>query len=64
MCIRDRLEAAGLRPHSIAVDNYFVNRADSPRDAEGNYDYESIKCLDVEQFNRDMTCLLYTSRCV
>ena len=57
-----QLEAAGLRPHPIAVDNYFVNRADSPRDAEGNYDYESIKCLDVEQFNRDMTALMAGER--
>lgn len=57
-----QLEAAGLRPHPIAVDNYFVNRADSPRNAEGNYDYESIKCLDVEQFNRDMTALMAGER--
>lgn len=57
-----QLEAAGLRPHPIAVDNYFVNRADSPRDAEGNYDYESIRCLDVEQFNRDMKALMAGER--
>lgn len=53
-----QLQAKGLTPHPIAVDNYFVNRVDSPRDEQGNYDYESLKCIDVEQFNRDMQDLL------
>ena len=53
-----QLEALGLKPHPIEVDNYFVNRINSPRDAEGNYDYESLKCLDTEQFNRDMKALM------
>ncbi|NBH71377.1 nucleoside kinase [Clostridiaceae bacterium] len=53
-----QLRAKGLTPHPIAVDNYFVNRADSPRDEQGNYNYESLKCIDVEQFNRDMQDLL------
>ena len=53
-----QLEAIGLKPHPIEVDNYFVNRVDSPRDADGNYNYEVLECLDVELFNRDMTALL------
>ncbi|MFQ8730884.1 MAG: nucleoside kinase [Enterocloster bolteae] len=53
-----QLEAIGLKPHPIAVDNYFVNRVDSPRDEHGNYNYEILECLDVELFNRDMTGLL------
>ncbi len=53
-----QLRAKGLVPHPIAVDNYFVNREDSPRDEQGNYNYESLKCIDVEQFNRDMQDLL------
>ena len=53
-----QLRAKGFVPHPIAVDNYFVNRVDSPRDEDGNYDYESLKCIDVEQFNRDMQDLL------
>lgn len=57
-----QLMALGLKPHPIAVDNYFVNRVDSPRDENGEYDYESIKCLDVEQFNQDMTRLLAGER--
>ena len=53
-----QLEAIGLKPHPIAVDNYFVNRVDSPRDEKGNYNYEILECLDVEQFNQDMQALL------
>ena len=53
-----QLEAIGLKPHPIAVDNYFVNRVDSPRDENGNYNYEILECLDVEQFNQDMQALL------
>lgn len=53
-----QLQAKGLTPHPIGVDNYFVNRADSPRDENGNYDYESLKCIDVKQFNQDMQNLL------
>ena len=53
-----QLEAIGLKPHPIEVDNYFVNRVDSPRDENGNYNYEGLECLDVELFNRDMSALL------
>lgn len=53
-----QLQALGLRPHPISVDNYFVNRVNSPRDENGNYDYEALECLDVRQFNEDMTALL------
>ncbi len=53
-----QLRALGLKPHPIAVDNYFVNRADSPRDEEGNYNFECLESLDVAQFNQDMLRLL------
>lgn len=53
-----QLRAMGLRPHPIGVDDYFVNRVDSPRDEQGNYDYEALECLDIKQFNEDMTALL------
>ncbi len=53
-----QLEALGLRPHPIEVDDYFVNRADSPRDSNGDYNYEALECLDVRQFNVDMGRLL------
>lgn len=53
-----QLRAKGLIPHPIAVDNYFVNRIDSPRDEHGNYNYEVLECLDLKQFNQDMNDLL------
>jgi len=53
-----QLRAIGLNPHPIAVDNYFVNRVDTPKDADGNYNYEILEAIDVERFNKDMTALL------
>lgn len=47
-----QLKAAGLRPHPIGVDNYFVDREKSPKDADGNYNYEDLECIDVAQFIR------------
>lgn len=56
LCIQ--LRAMGMKPHAIGVDDYFVNRVDSPKDAQGNYNYEILECLDIRQFNEDMTNLL------
>ncbi len=53
-----QLQALGLKPHPIAVDDYFINRVNSPRDENGEYDYEALECLDIEQFNTDMNRLL------
>ena len=53
-----QLAAHGLRPHPIAVDNYFVNREDTPLDENGNYNFECLEAIDVKQFNEDMVRLL------
>lgn len=53
-----QLAAHGMKPHPIAVDNYFVNREDTPLDEEGKKNYECLEAIDVELFNRDMTALL------
>ena len=53
-----QLKAHGLKPYPIAVDNYFVNRDKTPRDEEGNLNFESLKAIDLEQFNIDMTALM------
>ncbi len=53
-----QLRAHGMIPHPIAVDNYFVNREDTPRDKDGNYNYECLEAIDVKQFNQDLTDLL------
>ncbi len=57
-----QLIACGLRPHAIATDNYFRNREDTPRDENGEYDFECLGAMDVEGFNRDMTRLLHGER--
>jgi len=45
-------------PKVVELDNYFVNREHTPRDEKGDYDYESLYALDLEQFNKDITDLL------
>lgn len=47
-----------LVPQMISLDDYFVNREDTPRDAEGDYDYESLYALDLRQFNHDLNALI------
>ena len=53
-----QLSAAGLRPHPISVDNYFVEREMTPRDENGDYNFECLEAMDVELFNRQMRELL------
>lgn len=53
-----QLRAMGMRPHPVALDNYFVNREHTPKDENGNYDFECLEAVDVAQFNEDMMRLL------
>lgn len=53
-----QLRANGMRPHPIAVDNYFVDREHTPRDENGDYNFECLEAIDVELFNQDMQDLL------
>lgn len=52
------LKVNGLNPVSISLDNYFVNREDTPLDEFGNYDFESIYSIDLELFNTHLQKLL------
>ncbi len=47
-----------IKPVTISVDNYFVERKDTPRDENGNYDFECIEAIDIELFNEHLTKLL------
>lgn len=47
-----------LKPVGISLDDYFVNREETPLDENGNYDFESLYALDIELFNRDLSRLL------
>jgi len=53
-----QLLAHGLRPFALELDNYFVNREDTPRDENGEYDFEAIEAVDVDLFNADLQALL------
>lgn len=53
-----QLRAQGMNPHPIAVDNYFVDRERTPRDENGDYNFECLEAIDIELFNRNMTDLL------
>lgn len=47
-----------LEPQMISLDDYFVDREKTPRDAAGDFDFESLYALDLEAFNRDLQTLL------
>jgi len=53
-----QLLAHGLHPFPIGLDDYFVSREKTPRDAKGDYDYESLRAVDVELFNRNLLDLM------
>ena len=53
-----QLMVNGLRPLYIGTDDYFVEREDTPRDENGEYDFESIEAVDIELFNNNMNDLL------
>lgn len=53
-----QLMTNGLKPIAISLDNYFVEREDTPKDENGEYDYESIYALDLKLFERDLQNLL------
>ena len=48
-----------IKPVTISVDNYFVERKDTPRDENGNYDFECIEAIDLELFNEHLNKLLH-----
>ncbi len=52
------LMACGIRPHTLSTDDYFVNRVDTPLDANGEYDFECIEAVDTAFFNQQMAALL------
>lgn len=53
-----QLAAHGLKPHPVPVDNYFVNRENTPVDEDGKPNYECLGAIDLQQFNDDMNQLL------
>jgi uridine kinase len=53
-----QLLAHGIRPFSLELDNYFVNREDTPLDEHGEYNFEALEAVDVELFNQHLQDLM------
>ena len=53
-----QLGVLGLNPVLISLDDYFVDREKTPRDADGNYDYEALEAIDLELFNDHLARLI------
>jgi uridine kinase len=53
-----QLLARGVAPYPVGLDNFFVDRKSTPRDANGDYDYESLQALDLDRLNRDLQGLI------
>ena len=52
-----QIKALGYKPKVIELDTYYVGREQTPKDAEGKYDYECLEALDVKQLNIDLVDL-------
>jgi uridine kinase len=53
-----QMKVNGLNPIRLSLDNFFVNRADNPRDENGDYDFETINAIDIALFNEVMGKLI------
>lgn len=53
-----QLSVCGLRPHTMSLDNYFVDREHTPVDKNGNYDFEALEAIDVDFFNQQLLALI------
>ncbi len=53
-----QLLAHGMRPFALELDNYFVNREDTPLDESGAYNFEALEAVDLELFNEHLQALL------
>lgn len=56
--IATQLKVLGLRPVILEMDNYFLNRTETPRDENGAYNFETIRAMDVPFLNEQLTSLL------
>ncbi len=54
-----QLMTNGLKPYPISLDDYFVNREDTPLDENGKHDFESLHAVDLPFFEKQLTALLH-----
>jgi uridine kinase len=53
-----QLKVGGLKPVSISLDNYYVDRSETPRHANGEYDFEALEAIDLKLFNEHLRGIL------
>lgn len=53
-----QLSVCGIKPRTLSLDNYFVDREHTPVDEDGNYDFEALEAIDVEFFNQQLIQLI------
>jgi uridine kinase len=53
-----QLAVCGIKSSAISLDNYFVDRAHTPVDSDGNYDFETLEAIDVKFFNQQLISLI------
>lgn len=53
-----QLLALGLSPYALEMDNFFVDREDTPRDRQGEFDYEALGAVDLTRLNHDLQALI------
>lgn len=56
--IAQQCKILGMNPKVIELDNYFVNREDTPRDENGEYDYEALQAMDLDHLNSQLNALI------
>jgi len=52
------LQSKGFKTHYVSIDDYFLEKEETPKDANGEYDFESINSIDLKLFNKHLTKLL------
>jgi len=60
--LSQQLTVNGIRPIALSTDNFYVNREDTPKDREGNFDFEAIEAIDLKLFNEVLAALLRGER--
>ncbi|MCS6872703.1 MAG: nucleoside kinase [Anaerolineae bacterium] len=57
-----QLMAYGIKPYTLEMDNFFVERSRTPRDENGEYDFEALGAMDLERLNHDVKALIQGQR--
>ncbi len=56
LCVQ--LRVLGIKPHKVSLDDYFINREETPLDENGKRNFERIEALDLKQLNKDLKAII------